>query len=121
MASTASSPLLAEIPCETVLVGDLGDLETAARETKAELLVTHSHGRQAAERLGIPLYRVGFPIFDRLGCQHRVSVGYAGTRSLLCDLANVFLAELGEPRREDFDASPPAVVVDSAEVAHARA
>ncbi len=121
VASTASSPLLAEIPCETVLVGDLGDLETAARETKAELLVTHSHGRQAAERLGVPLYRVGFPIFDRLGGQHRVSVGYAGTRNLICELANVFLAELGEPHREDFATSPPAVVVNSAEVSHAGA
>lgn len=124
VASTATSPLLAQAPCETIVVGDLADLELAAMETRAELLVTHSHGRQAAERLGVPLFRVGFPIFDRLGSQHRVSVGYAGTRSLIFDLANVFLGELHEPRRQDFLEAPvptPAIVVSSAEVAHAGA
>ena len=30
-----------------------------------DLLITHSHGRQAAERLGIPLFRMGLPMFDR--------------------------------------------------------
>jgi nitrogenase molybdenum-iron protein NifN len=32
-----------------------------------DLLVTHSHGRQAAERLDIPLMRVGFSLFRRGG------------------------------------------------------
>ena len=121
VASTAGSPLLSAAPCETIVVGDLADLEEAAREGRADLLVTHSHGRQAAERLGIPLYRVGFPIFDRLGVQHRVSVGYAGTRALVSDLANVFLGELHEPRREDFGSSEPSgrLVFHSEESAHA--
>jgi nitrogenase molybdenum-iron protein NifN len=97
VASTKNSPLLARLPCAQVLVGDLADLEAAAAERGAELLVTHSHGRQASERLGLPLFRVGFPIFDRLGVQHRVSLGYRGTRALLYELANVFMAELHEP------------------------
>jgi nitrogenase molybdenum-iron protein NifN len=29
--------------------------------------MTHAHGRQAAERLGIPLFRLGIPQFDRIG------------------------------------------------------
>ena len=121
VASTGNSPALAATPCETVVVGDLADLEDAARQTGAELLVTHSHGRQAAERLGIPLYRVGFPIFDRVGVQHRTSLGYAGTRALVADLANVFLGELHEPRREDFAApeSPGPLVLHSEEAARA--
>ncbi len=73
-----------------VIVGDLGDLEDLAGE--ADLLVTHSHGRQAAERLHIPHLRVGFPIFDRLGAAYRTSIGYAGTRSLIFETANLFLA-----------------------------
>ncbi|MGO8484806.1 hypothetical protein AB9F39_37025, partial [Rhizobium leguminosarum] len=36
-----------------VKVGDLGDLEQLAAD--ADILVTHSHGRQAAERLAVPL------------------------------------------------------------------
>ena len=102
VASTANSPLLTAAPCETIAVGDLADLESAARDAGAELLVTHSHGRQASERLGIPLYRIGFPIFDRLGSAHQVSVGYAGTRALIFDVANVFLGQLHEPSKHDF-------------------
>lgn len=73
-----------------VIVGDLGDLEDLANE--ADLLVTHAHGRQAAERLGIPHLRVGFPIFDRLGSAYRSSIGYSGTRNLIFETANLFLA-----------------------------
>jgi nitrogenase molybdenum-iron protein NifN len=45
-----------------------------------------------AERLGVPLFRAGIPIFDRLGAAHAVHVGYRGTMTLLFDLANMFLA-----------------------------
>ena len=104
VASTDGSPRLAELPCD-VVVGDLADLEDAAAKAGADLLVTHSHGRQGAQRLGIPLFRVGFPIFDRLGVQHRCSVGYSGTRQLLYELANLFMSEMGEHTPEDFAGS----------------
>ncbi|MGO7837971.1 nitrogenase component 1, partial [Rhizobium johnstonii] len=65
---------------DTVKVGDLGDLEELAVD--AYLLVTHSHGRQAAERLAIPLMRVGFPVFDRIGGQHKLSILYRGSLEL---------------------------------------
>jgi nitrogenase molybdenum-iron protein NifN len=83
--------------CEDAVVGDLSDLEDRAKCAQAELLVTHSHGRRAASRLGIPLFRVGFPIFDRVGAQHRQHIGYAGTRKFVCELANMFLSEWHEP------------------------
>jgi nitrogenase molybdenum-iron protein NifN len=83
------SRAIALAPAE-VMVGDLGDLEDMAGA--ADLLVTHSHGRQAAERLGIPHLRVGFPIFDRIGSAYRTSIGYAGTRSLIFETANLLLA-----------------------------
>ncbi|MGK3995698.1 nitrogenase iron-molybdenum cofactor biosynthesis protein NifN [Sorangium sp. So ce1024] len=120
VASTSSSPLLARVPCDTVVVGDLSDLEDAAAAARADLLVTHSHGRQAAERLGVPLFRVGFPIFDRLGAQHRASVGYLGTRQLIYEAANLLLGELREPRLEDFaHASPPELHVEDTRHVHA--
>jgi nitrogenase molybdenum-iron protein NifN len=111
-ASTDASPLLDQLPCD-VVVGDLADLEDAAGCAKAELLVTHSHGRQAADRLGIPLFRVGFPVFDRLGAQHRCSVGYAGTRQLVYELANLFMAQMHAHTPDDFaDAVPPQPIVE---------
>jgi nitrogenase molybdenum-iron protein NifN len=86
--TTGHSRILEHLPCETVKVGDLGDFEAMAEG--ADLLVTHSHGRQASERLGVPLMRVGFPIFDRLGNQHKLSVGYQGARDLIFEAANIF-------------------------------
>lgn len=88
--TTTDSPLLEGVPAREVLIGDLEDLERGATECK--LLITHSHGRQASERLGIPLYRVGLPMFDRLGAAHQLSVGYRGTRTLAFAVGNCFLA-----------------------------
>ena len=55
------------------------------------MLITHSHGRQAAARLNIPLFRAGVPSFDRLGATHQLNIGYRGTRTLIFNLANTFL------------------------------
>jgi nitrogenase molybdenum-iron protein NifN len=102
VSSTGGSPILAQMPVENVIVSDLHELEEAAAREKAQLLVTSSHGRMAAERLGIPLFRVGFPIFDRLGAQDRSFVGYRGTRQLVFDVANVFQSALHAHHPEDF-------------------
>jgi len=72
------------------LIGDLEDLEMMA--PGSDLLITHAHGRQASERLKIPLFRIGLPIFDRLGAGHITVVGYRGGRDLIFDLANTFIA-----------------------------
>jgi nitrogenase molybdenum-iron protein NifN len=88
--TTGTSPILQQVPADEVVVGDLDDFET--RAAGADLLVTHSHGRQSAERLGLPLMRIGFPIFDRLGTQHRHTILYEGTRDLVFEVANIVQA-----------------------------
>ncbi len=90
--------MLEKIPADEVLIGDLEDLEKRAEG--CDLIVTHSHGRQMSERLGIPLYRYGLPTFDRLGAAHKVSVGYRGARALIFEIGNVFMAEAHEPAPE---------------------
>ena len=90
--TTTHSPLLAQMPAEHVLIGDLQDLEDGAAD--ADLLITHSHGRQAAERLNKPFLRMGFPIFDRIGNAHRLMVGYRGTRAFLFEVANLMMGHL---------------------------
>jgi nitrogenase molybdenum-iron protein NifN len=99
--------LLAGIAADSVLIGDLADFERAAAASGAELLVTHSHGRQAASRLGVPLLRVGFPVFDRLGATHRCSVLYAGTQSLVFEVANLLMANAHALTPDDFQAALP--------------
>lgn len=90
--TTTHSPLLERMPTAEVLIGDLEDLEKSAQG--CDLLVTHSHGRQAAERLHLSHYRAGLPMFDRLGAGHKLMVGYRGTREIVFDVGNLFLADL---------------------------
>ena len=98
--TTTPSPVLEKVPAEAVLIGDLEDLEH--RSPGCDLIVTHSHGRQMSARLGIPLYRYGLPIFDRLGSAHKLSVGYRGTRNLIFEIGNMFMAEVHEPAPDDW-------------------
>ncbi|WP_425457220.1 nitrogenase iron-molybdenum cofactor biosynthesis protein NifN [Blastochloris sulfoviridis] len=90
VSASGASPILEAVPAADVVVGDLDDFETRAEG--CDLLVTHSHGRQASERLGIPLMHIGFPIFDRLGAQHRHTALYEGTRDLVFEVANIVQA-----------------------------
>ncbi|MHB8253756.1 MAG: nitrogenase iron-molybdenum cofactor biosynthesis protein NifN [Acidiferrobacter sp.] len=101
MVTTTASPLWARLNLPEVPIGDLEDLETGAAD--CDLLITHSHGRQAAARLDIPFLRMGMPIFDRLGAAHRVIVGYRGTRDLVFEVGNLFLANSHDlqPSAED--------------------
>lgn len=98
--TTTHSPLLEKLPTEEVLIGDLEDMETRAKD--CDLLITHSHGRQMADRLKLPFLRFGLPTFDRLGAAHKVIVGYRGTRELVFELGNTFLADEHEATPESW-------------------
>ena len=91
--TTTQSPVLEQIKTEEVLIGDLEDLENLAKDRGCDLLITHSHGRQAAARLEDSVPPAGFPMFDRLGAGHALSVGYRGTRDLIFDIANLLIAD----------------------------
>lgn len=101
--TTTHSPLLERVPVAEVLIGDLEDLEH--RAIGCDLLLTHSHGRQAAERLDIPFMRVGLPVFDRLGAGHLTLVGYRGTRDLIFAIGNLLMAHGHEPGPESWRAA----------------
>lgn len=111
--TTTKSPLLGEMPTEEVLIGDLEDLEQRAQG--CDLLITHSHGRQAAERLAIPFFRMGIPMFDRLGSAHCLSVGYRGTRGLIFEIGNMFMAAGHENHPDSWPLPAADVAGDRAE------
>ena len=94
--TTLKTAALATVPGDPV-VGDLDDLERLARAVGSDLVVANAHGERVAAALGVPLYRMGFPVYDRLGAGHKVSVGYRGTRELLFDIANLFIERQAEP------------------------
>jgi len=89
--SAANAPVLANTPVDSVKIGDLEDLEQLAKEGKAQLLIGNSHAAAAAERLGIPILRAGFPLYDIIGGYQKTWIGYRGTRQALFDLANLVI------------------------------
>jgi nitrogenase molybdenum-iron protein NifN len=105
--STTKSASHALLPAQTVVLGDLEDFERGA--TDCDLLITHSHGRQAAERLNKPLLRIGFPVFDRIGNAHRCQVGYRGTMALIYEIANLMIEQIGHHHATDWPLTPEAL------------
>ncbi|MNF44486.1 Nitrogenase molybdenum-iron protein beta chain [compost metagenome] len=87
----ARAPALAASPLAVIQVGDLEDLEHGAAEHGAQLILGNSHALAVAQRLGVPLLRMGFPQYDLLGGFQRCWVGYRGTSQALFDLANLLV------------------------------
>jgi len=107
--STTKSPAHALLPAEKVILGDLEDLERGAAESDCDLLITHSHGRQAAEKLNKPLLRIGFPVFDRIGNAHRRMVGYRGTMDFIFEIANLMIGQIAHHHPNDWPLTPEAL------------
>lgn len=87
--AAGGGPALAGLPTAQVRIGDLEDLEILAGEQRAELVVGNSHAVPTAERLGVPILRTGFPLYDLLGGYQKTWIGYRGVRQALFDLANL--------------------------------
>jgi len=87
----ARAPSLAASPLPRIQVGDLEDLEASARQGQAQLLLGNSHVHESAQRLGIPLLRMGFPQYDLLGGFQRCWSGYRGATQALFDIANLLV------------------------------
>ena len=85
-------PLLKELKesCSgKIVIGDLMDLEKRAWDS--DLLVSNSHARHAAKRLGKALLRRGIPVFDQLGHAYHTSILYSGTMELVFESGNLLM------------------------------
>jgi nitrogenase molybdenum-iron protein NifN len=102
--ASAKARGLSDLEIDTVVVGDLEDLETRAHAAGVDLIIANSHAVPIAARLGVPLLRAGFPLTDIVGGHARTWVGYGGTRQTLFDLANLLAAHHSEiaPHRSIF-------------------
>jgi nitrogenase molybdenum-iron protein NifN len=85
----ARANILQEVAAAQVGIGDLEDMEIAAKRNGAQLIISNSHAAESSRRLGVPLLRAGFPQYDLIGGYQRLWVGYRGTRQSLFDLANM--------------------------------
>jgi nitrogenase molybdenum-iron protein NifN len=90
--TTIAAPGLDALPCERVVIGDFADLEREILDAGgADLVISNANARQLCARLGLPLFRAGFPVFDRLGAAHQTTIGYRGTRDLIAQLGNILM------------------------------
>ena len=89
--TSCNVPLLAKIPLSSVKIGDLEDMELIGKAEKAQLVIGNSHAVDSAERLGVPILRAGFPLYDIIGGYQKTWIGYRGTRQTLFDLANLVI------------------------------
>ena len=76
----------------TILAGgDLYDMHMAIKEAGADILIGNAYGAGMAKEENIPLFRVGFPVFDRLGAQRIPVLGYNGGIDFVDRLTNTIL------------------------------
>ena len=87
----ARANILNYVAVAQIGIGDLEDLEIAAKRNGAQLVISNSHAVETARRLGVPILRAGFPQYDLIGGYQRLWVGYRGTRQALFDLANMLV------------------------------
>jgi nitrogenase molybdenum-iron protein NifN len=98
--TTTKSRLLEQLPIKNVTLGDLEDFEQLA--AGSDLLIGNSHVRAIAQRLKVPLYRQGIPIYDRVGNGQFTKVGYQGTMQLLFEIGNLLLEEEESKARDSY-------------------
>jgi len=72
---------------------ELGDLFSIIG--RFDLLISNSHGSDAALRLKAPLYQTGFPVYKVLGAASRVTIGYRGTLSMINEVGNLMMRHHG--------------------------
>lgn len=70
---------------------DFAEIEQLAEQCKPNIIIGNSKGRAMANRLGIPLVRIGFPIHDRFGGARVLHIGYRGAMQLFDRIVNAIL------------------------------
>ncbi len=78
---------------------DLYEFHEVVKTRGAELIVGNSKGKDIADDENIPLVRVGFPVYDRVGVYRYPIVGYNGSIYLLDQMTNAILGHKYDPNK----------------------
>ncbi|MDR2623405.1 MAG: nitrogenase [Methanobrevibacter sp.] len=70
---------------------DLHDFEKVLEDNPVDIIIGNSYGASIADKFRIPLFRVGFPIFDRIGAQRISFIGYNGGINFVDAITNMIL------------------------------
>ena len=75
---------------------DLWHLRSLVMTDPVDAVIGDTHGKFAARDAGIPLFRFGFPIFDRVNLHRVPLVGYQGVMNMLSAICNKFIEIVDE-------------------------
>jgi len=70
---------------------DLWHLRSLIMTEPVDAMIGDSHGKFAARDAKIPLFRFGFPVFDRVNKHRSPLIGYQGVINMLSEICNKFL------------------------------
>lgn len=77
--------------CGIYINKDLWHLRSLLMTDPCDAIIGDTHAKWAARDAGIPLFRVGMPIIDRINLHRTPVIGYNGAVNLLTRIANKFL------------------------------
>ncbi len=83
---------------------DLWELENRIKNEGLELdlILGHSKGRFVSIDYNIPMFRVGFPTYDRAGMYRHPVVGYAGAIWLAEQMANTLFTDMEYKKKKEW-------------------
>lgn len=81
---------------------DLWHLRSLLMTDPVNAMIGDTHGKFAARDAQIPLFRFGFPIFDRVNKHRYPLVGYQGVMNMLTEICNKFIDLRDETCDEPF-------------------
>jgi nitrogenase molybdenum-iron protein beta chain len=77
--------------CRIYMNKDLWHLRSLLMTDPVDALIGDTHGKFAARDAKIPLFRFGFPVFDRVNLHRSPLVGYQGVINMVSTICNKFL------------------------------
>jgi nitrogenase molybdenum-iron protein beta chain len=89
---------------EIITNADLWELENRIKNEGLELdlILGHSKGRFISIDYDIPMFRVGFPVYDRAGMHRHPIVGYAGAIWLAEQMANTIFTDMEHKKNKEW-------------------
>ncbi len=77
--------------CKIYMNKDLWHLRSLLLTDPVDAVIGDTHGKFAARDAGIPLFRFGFPVFDRVNLHRSPIIGYQGVINMVTAICNKFL------------------------------
>ena len=88
--------------CKIYMGKDLWHMRSLVMTDPVDAMIGDTHGKFACRDAGIPLFRFGFPIFDRVNKHRYPIIGYQGVINMVTEICNKFIDIKDETCEERF-------------------